>query len=121
VSWLTCIFQSEIPESGPFCDVTRSQLFNDYQRYKQENPNSPIPDMPEDIAAYIMDRMPTLYQTVFQAVASLELVGIMEAPEAAMRSAWDNVLKAMWCPTDSVSTTFMYVFRMGPPTMLMVL
>jgi len=76
--------------------------------------------MPEDIATYIVDRMPTLYQTVSQAVASLELVGIMEAPEAAMRSAWDNVLKAMWCPMNSVSTTFMYVFNIGAPTMLLM-
>jgi len=76
--------------------------------------------MPEDIATYIVDRMPTLYQTVSQAVASLELVGIMEAPEAAMRSAWDSVLKAMWCPTNSVSTTFLYVFHTGPPTMLLM-
>jgi len=77
--------------------------------------------MPEDIAAYIMDRMPTLYQTVSQAVASLELVGIREAPEAAMRSAWDSILKAMWCPTNSVSTTFMYVFHMGPSTVLLTI
>ena len=76
--------------------------------------------MPDDIAAYITDRMPTMYQTVSQAVTSLRFVGITEAPEAAMRSAWDNILKAMWCPTNSVSTTFMYVFHTGPLTALLI-
>ena len=107
VSYLTCSPQSQIPGSGPFSHLTRRQLFDDYERYKSEAPNTRVPDMPGDICASVVDRMSTLYQTVSQAVASQELIGIREAPEAAMRSAWDNVLRAMWCPVNSVPTTFM--------------
>src|SRR6266511_3620148 len=105
------IAQSHIPANGPFSENIRIRLFDDYQRYKSDNPNSPVPDMSGDIFASIIDRMSTLYQTVTQAASSQHLVALREAPEAAMRSAWDNVLKAMWCPKNSVSTTFMYVFH----------
>jgi hypothetical protein len=102
--------QSYISYCDPVYKDLRNRLFKDYKFYKTEHdPN--VPEMEDDVCLSITNHLSVLFKALANAEVSRQQAGISEATESAMRSAWDDILKATCCsPEETLSKPFLFVF-----------
>ena len=66
--------------------------------------------MEDDVCLSITNHLSILFKALANAEASQYQAGISEATESAMRSAWDDILKATCCsPEETLSKPFLFV------------
>ena len=100
--------QSRVPSRDSVHDTIRRQLFESYEGYKASH-TSFLP-METDVFHSIKNHISALYRAVANARASQRQSQIKEAKEAALRSSWDELLKAVCCDVDDASSPYvMYV------------
>jgi len=97
-----------VPSRDSVHENIRKRLFESYQEYKTDN--STLPLMENDVFCSINNHVSALYRAVANARASQQQAKVEEAKEAALRSSWDELLKAVCCDVDDASSTYvMYV------------
>ena len=111
--------QSHVPSRDPVHEKIRRQLFESYEEYKTSHPC--FPSMETDVFHSIKNHMSALYRAIANARAAQHQTQIKEAKEAALRSSWDELLKAVCCDVDDASSPYVMCACLIPLHILLLM
>lgn len=99
---------------SPYCDAPcipqRNNLFQAYKEYRTSGQT--IPNLEADATVSVVNHMTTFLKVVENAQITERQAMLSGTSKSAMRSAWDELMKATCCsPTEVLSKTFLYVIH----------